>query len=1265
MTPSRASTLAGLILLVVLIGNALALRAELSISRADLNDNVFHLTLIERIVQAVEHGENPLDVWSPEWSLGYPVLRTYQPLAHFLVAGIYFALGKAVSLLTVFTWVRFLSVALLPLSFFWAAHRITGSQLTAAAAALLAPMVSTNFLYGIEYGSFTWAGSGLFPQALATHLLLLSLGLAWNALRDGRRLTVTGALVGLTALAHLIYGYLAAVSICLLAVMPDSAVSRALRIRRMLWIAAVAAMLASFQLLPLLLDHQTINHSRWEPLWKWDSFGALPVFEWLITGELLDFGRLPVLTFLALAGAGLWFWRARRVAANPAHQFILLGAAFWILMMFGRPFWGPLLTLLGVSQDMHLHRVIGGVHVFAVLLAAIALSTLWRELAVRKRFFALVAATLFLLYPMLRERALNLANNARWGRANLAANQAAAGDVKGVLDQARLRGGRAYAGLAGGWGAKFKIGDVPVYTFFSTAQIPAVAFLYHSMALTSDVMVRFDETNPAHYRLFNVRTFVAPAGSAAPPFLAPQSQFGSMRIFDAPGDGYFDVVDALASVSVARDTFYEVNDRWLQSDWVSRRVHLLLDQGSGTGPPMLRLGAYAALPPAPQLPRPGQIRGEQQDGEVYRAEMDVVRPSYALFKMTWHRNWKAYLDGRATATVMLSPGFTGVVVEPGHHRLEMRYQPEGWKMAVGIAGLVLVILLGLAERHGLPSRVEKLSIPLPANPATQRRALIAAGLLALALPVCIPVFTSSLIRGHDAYCYFPRVEEVHENLRHGILLPRWAPDLDSGTGQPLFLMHPPLFYWLAEACHLAGFSFVAAVNLACALIVIASAFSMFLLGRLYFGNWGGWLAAASYLYVPYFATDLYIRSALEEFTAFALFPLALYGFGAFARIQNRRCLMLGALAYGGIAFSHLPSTLLFTPLLAAFLVLTALTARSRRVILGHAIGFVLGLGLAACIWLPAVVERKYVAFERAISGSANYAIHFVHPRQLIFSAWGYGLSVAGPNDGMPFTVGWSHLLLAAGICIWALSRWRDKPTERQLVWFFGAAALLACVLMLEDSDLVWRIVKPLQFVQLPWRLLGMVAICEAVLLGALGRALAELPRWRSAAFALALALLIIPNLSHLHAGSTDEVDPVFWTPAELARTGFETTTLGEMMPRWMTATPPFDPQVAVAATGAAEIKTLERTPFFWSGVVAAKTPSSIRMRIAYFPGWSVLLDGQPAEAGPSTPWGLLTFPVPRGTHRAEVRWGNTPSRLAGNAISLVSLAILLAGLRRR
>ena len=184
MPTTRASTLAGLVLALVLIANAVAFRAELSISRVDLNDNVFHFTLVERMVQAVERGENPLDCWSPEWSLGYPVLRTYQPLAHALVALVYFALGKSVGLMTVFVWMRFLSVVLLPLSFFWAARLMGLGPLTAAAAAsMLAPLISTNFLYGLEYGSYTWAGSGLFPQAVASHFLLITLGLACGAIR--------------------------------------------------------------------------------------------------------------------------------------------------------------------------------------------------------------------------------------------------------------------------------------------------------------------------------------------------------------------------------------------------------------------------------------------------------------------------------------------------------------------------------------------------------------------------------------------------------------------------------------------------------------------------------------------------------------------------------------------------------------------------------------------------------------------------------------------------------------------------------------------------------------------------------------------------------------------------------------------------------------------------------------------------------------------------------------------------------------------------
>src|SRR5262245_36671812 len=250
----RESRIALLALFAVLLLNGALLRPELAISRVDLNDNVYHFTLIERMAQALRQGENPLDCWSSEWSLGYPVLRTYQPLAHLLVLGAWLILGKSVSLMTVFVWSRFLAAALLPLSFFVAARLLRMRPITAAAAAMLAPLVSTNYLYGVEYGSFVWAGSGLFPQSVAAHLVLLSLGLGYRAIRQGRQLTLAGAMLGLTFLAHFIYGYIGALSLCLLSIMPDREVPRAPRIRRTVWVGVASVALAAFQLAPLLLD---------------------------------------------------------------------------------------------------------------------------------------------------------------------------------------------------------------------------------------------------------------------------------------------------------------------------------------------------------------------------------------------------------------------------------------------------------------------------------------------------------------------------------------------------------------------------------------------------------------------------------------------------------------------------------------------------------------------------------------------------------------------------------------------------------------------------------------------------------------------------------------------------------------------------------------------------------------------------------------------------------------------------------------------------
>jgi len=245
------------------------------------------------------------------------------------------------------------------------------------------------------------------------------------------------------------------------------------------------------------------------------------------------------------------------------------------------------------------------------------------------------------------------------------------------------------AGCATACAARLSRPQAAFFAFLSVEQAPAVAYLYHAMALTADIQPRMNEWNPAHYRLFGIRTVVAPAGiqTPLPPFWSREQTIGRFDIFRTPETGYFDVVDAPAAVHTTKHNFYEVNDRWLQSDWADKRLHLLLDLG-GPVPERLRIPPEDALPALPAFPAAGVIQSEHEAGDTYRADCDVSRPAYVLFKMTWHANWRATVDGRPVATSMLSPGFIGVPVSRGRHSIELRYEGSAWKLWLALAGLI-------------------------------------------------------------------------------------------------------------------------------------------------------------------------------------------------------------------------------------------------------------------------------------------------------------------------------------------------------------------------------------------------------------------------------------------------------------------------------------------------------------------------------------------------------------------------------------------------
>src|SRR5438067_13607398 len=111
--PLSAGRFSHLVLAAVLLVSAIGLWPDIAITRFDVNDNISHFAMLDSMVRTIEQGGNPIDFWAPEVAFGSAVFRTYQPLAHGLVALLYFAFVKAVPLITLFSVVRFLAMWLL------------------------------------------------------------------------------------------------------------------------------------------------------------------------------------------------------------------------------------------------------------------------------------------------------------------------------------------------------------------------------------------------------------------------------------------------------------------------------------------------------------------------------------------------------------------------------------------------------------------------------------------------------------------------------------------------------------------------------------------------------------------------------------------------------------------------------------------------------------------------------------------------------------------------------------------------------------------------------------------------------------------------------------------------------------------------------------------------------------------------------------------------------------------------------------------------
>lgn len=510
--------------------------------------------------------------------------------------------------------------------------------------------------------------------------------------------------------------------------------------------------------------------------------------------------------------------------------------------------------------------------------------------------------------------------------------------------------------------------------------------------------------------------------------------------------------------------------------------------------------------------------------------------------------------------------------------------------------------------------------------------------LAASVPSVVPLLSPGYFPMHDD-TQVARVIEMGKSLTEGQFPVRMVRDLGYGYGYPIFNFYGPLPYYVGGALYALGVPALTATKLMMGLGVTLPAVALFVVVTHFLGWQAGLVSSLLYLYSPYHAAQIYVRGAVGEYWTLIFWPLILYGF-------LRSSVVIGSLGVAGAILSH---TLMgYVTILFAIVGVAVSWIGKRKIPVQHVLMVLLGLGLSAFFWLPALAEMGYTSVSGQVSATAHYADHFVCPGQLWSSLWGFGGSAPGCIDGMSFMVGKAQILLAAlGVALWILR----SPKKGVALLTVGATLGLVGVFMtLPYSEFLWRVVPGFPYLQYPWRFLSVAGFGFSLLGGVILLGIKKNVYQFIAAIIVSTFILVMNMKWFVPQYTYSASSKTFEDPKDLR---FRVSKISD---EYLPSALPRPKEESATAFDTIEGRKIEETATIARYVVESTAASEIVVRKAYFPGWRYWINNQ--EVIPRIEGGLPVFALEPGQSVIELAFTDTPIRTIGNMVSLVSLLML-------
>jgi hypothetical protein len=671
--------------------NLVSLRA-LTLGVAYFDDSSLHEQMVRLATAQLRAGHLPLTSWFPFLGEGSPQFLHYQSLPAILTGALGLLTGPDVA----FRWSLYLLLSLWPISVYLSARAFGAGRPAAAASAAMAPFLVSATGVGYEQHAYVWTGFGVWTQLWAMWTLPLAWGWSWRAIRDGRGYLRAVLLTALTVALHFETGYLA---LSVLLVWPLVA-GRPLvaRLRRAAVLLGGSLLASAWVIVPLVTQRKwaAVN----EPLQGTglvNGYGARQVLDWLVSGQLLDHGRLPVVTVFAALGLVL-AWLAWSADADARA---LLGAlAVCLLFAFGRTTFGSLAEVIPGGADLFFRRFMMGVQFAALLLAGRGAA--WLAAGCVRLLEARVSrwpaglspmAVLVAAVAVLAPAWLQLGAYDHHDGAAIAAQRRADSTEGAELDRLiavieRGGGGRTYAGMPSNWGQDFTVGAVPVFKYLESRDVDEVGYTLRTASLMTDPEYFFDDRDPSGYRLFGIRYLILPAGQKPPVRARLAMRSGPYWLWTIDGAGYVQAGRIVGEISADRANVGARSVPLLHSGLAADGAYLGVRYGAGGGGDG-RLPAVQSQSPA------GTVRAERaglDDGEA-SATVRMRRPGVVVLSASYDPGWTVTVNGRRRPARMVAPALVAVDVPAGTDRVVFRFHGYGdYPELLALSGLTLALV---------------------------------------------------------------------------------------------------------------------------------------------------------------------------------------------------------------------------------------------------------------------------------------------------------------------------------------------------------------------------------------------------------------------------------------------------------------------------------------------------------------------------------------------------------------------------------------------